>query len=125
MIKAQPSRYDAVNYSTNYTSGATSIVVDDGDKFRAGDIVMDVSTGEHLRVTSVSSDTLTVGRGYGSTSATTITDNDVLVIIGNAYAENADVGTSRSSQVTKRYNYTQIFREPFAVTGSEDATQYC
>jgi len=121
--KTQPSRYDAVNYSTGYTAGATSIVVDDGTKFRAGDVVMDVSTGEHVRVTAVSTNTLTVTRGYGSTSATTISDNEVLVILGNANAENADVGTARSSQATKRYNYTQIFREPFAVTGTEDATE--
>jgi len=123
--KAQPSRYDAVNYSTNYTSGATEIIVDDSDKFRAGDVVMDVSTGEHMRVTGITSgtDTLTVTRGYGSTSATTVTNNEVLVILGNANAENADVGTARSSVTTKRYNYTQIFREPFAVTGTEDATE--
>lgn len=122
--KAQPSRYDAVNYTTGYTSGATSVVVDDGTKFRAGDVVMDVDTGEHLRVTSVSTNTLTVARGYGSTAATTISDDDSLVILGNAYAENADVGTARSSTATKRYNYTQIFREPFAVTGTEDATEF-
>jgi hypothetical protein len=121
--KAQPSRYDAVDYATNYTSGATDVIVDDGTKFRAGDIVMDVSTGEHMRVTSIATNTLTVVRGYGTTAAGTLTNNDVLVIIGNAFAENADVGTARSSQVTKRYNYTQIFREPFAVTGTEDSTE--
>lgn len=121
--KAQPSRYDAVNYATNYTSGATDVVVDDGTKFRAGDVVMDVSTGEHMRVTSVATNTLTVVRGYGSTAAGTLTNDDVLVILGNAYPENGDVGTARSSQATKRYNFTQIFREPFAVTGTENATE--
>lgn len=122
--KAQPSRYDAVDYATNYTSGATSVVVDDGTKFRAGDIVMDVATGEHMRVTGVSTNTLTVSRGYGSTAAGTLTNNDVLVILGNANAENADVGTARTSDTTKRYNYTQIFREPFAVTGTQEATEF-
>lgn len=121
--KAQPSRYDAVNHVTAYTSGATTITVDDGTKFRAGDIVMDVTTGEHLRVASISTNDLTVARGYGSTAATTISDDEVLVILGNAYAENADVGTARTSDTTKRTNYTQIFREPFAVTGTEESTE--
>ena len=114
--KALPSRYDAVNYSTNYTSGATSVVVDDGTKFRIGDIVMDITTGEHLYVDGVSTNTLTVVRGEGTTSAGTLTDNDVLVIIGNANAEGAGLRTALASQKTKRTNYTQIFREPFNVT---------
>lgn len=121
--KAAPSRQDAVNYSTNYTSGATSVVVDDGTKFRAGDIVVDVSTSEHLRVTGVSTNTLTVTRGYGTTAATTLTDNDVLVIIGNVNAEAATARTALTNQAVKRYNYTQIFREPFAVTGTEGSTE--
>jgi hypothetical protein len=121
--KAAPSRQDAVNYSTNYTAGATSVVVDDGTKFRAGDIVVDVSTAEHLYVSAVSTNTLTVSRGYGSTSATTLTDNDVLVIIGNVNAEGAAIRTALTNQATKRTNYTQIFREPFAVTGTEASTE--
>lgn len=121
--KAQPTRYDAVNYTTGYTAGATSVVVDDGDVFRAQDIVLDVNTGEVLQVSSVSTDTLTVTRSVGATAATTISDGDTLVILGNANAENADVGTARTTQSVKRSNYTQIFREPFAVTGTEDATE--
>lgn len=121
--KAAPSRQDAVNYSTNYTSGATSVVVDDGTKFRAGDIVVDVATSEHLRVSSVSTNTLTVVRAFGSTVAGTLTDNDVLVIIGNVNAEAATARTALTNQATKRTNYTQIFREPFVVTGSEGSTE--
>lgn len=121
--KAQPSKYDAVNYSTNYTSGATSVVVDDGTKFRDADIVMDVTTGEHLRVTGVSTNTLTVSRGYGSTAATTLSDNEVLVIIGNANAEGDGVRAALTGQKTKRTNYTQIIREPFDVTETLAATE--
>ena len=121
--KAQPSKYDAINYSTNYTSGATSVVVDDGTKFRDADIIMDVSTGEHLRVTGVSTNTLTVSRGYGSTAATTLTDNDVIVIIGNANAEGDGVREALTGQKTKRTNYTQIIREPFDVTETLASTE--
>ena len=122
--KTQPSRYDACNYSTNYTSGATDIIVDDGTKFRAGDIVLSVASGEHVRVTSIATNTLTVVRGYGTTTAAAINDDAILIILGNAYAENGSVGTARTSDTVKRTNYTQIFREPFAVTGTEDSTEY-
>jgi len=121
--KAQPSKFDAVNYSTGYTAGDTNVIVDDGTKFRAGDVLMNVTSGEHLRVTVVTTNTLTVSRGYGSTSATTIADDAVLVILGNSNAEGASKRTALSSQKTKRTNYTQILREPFDVTGTLDSTE--
>lgn len=121
--KTEPSKFDAVNYATGYTSGATSFVVDDGTKFRIGDVIQDVATGEQMRVTGVSSNTLTVDRGWGTTSAGSLTNNDVIVILGNANAENATLRTRLSSQADKKFNYTQIFREPFEVTGTEDATE--
>lgn len=121
--KAQPSRYDAVNTTTNYTSGAGTIAVDDGTKFRGGDVIMDVSTGEQMHVDSVSTNDLSVDRGWGSTSATTCSNDDVIVILGNANAEGTTSRTALSSQRTKRTNYTQIFREPFDVTGTEDSTE--
>lgn len=121
--KTQPSRIDAVDYTTGYTSGATSVVVDDGTKFRSGDVVHNTATGEQMRVTGVSTNTLTVSRGWGTVTAAALTDNDVLVIIGNANAEGASIRTALSTQAVKRTNYTQIFREPIHVTETEAATE--
>ena len=121
--KTSPARYSQVNYSTGYTAGDTSVVVDDGTVFRIGMVAQNVSTGEQVRVTNVSTNTLTLSRGWGTTSATTIADDAVLVIIGNASAEGGTTPTALTSQVTKKTNYTQIFREPFYVTGTEAATE--
>lgn len=121
--KTSPSRYDAVNYATGYTSGDTSIVVDDGSKFRAGHVIQDVSSGEQMRVTAVSTNTLTVTRGWGTTSATTASNNDVIVILGSAHAEGSSLPTAITTQATKVANYTQIFREPIDVTNTADATE--
>lgn len=121
--KSSPARYSAANYSTGYTAGETSVVVDDGTVYKAGQVVQDVSTGEQMRVVSVSSNTVVFTRGWGTTSANTISNNDVLVIIGNANAEGASLPTSLTSQVTKVTNYTQIFREVLNVTGTEDSTE--
>lgn len=121
--KEEPSRQDAVNNGAGYDDSATSVVVDNGTKFRGGDVVLNVRTGEQMKVSSVSTNTLTVVRGWGSTAGAAMLDNDVLVILGNANAEGASARTSLSTQATKKYNYTQIFREPFDVTGTEAATE--
>jgi len=120
--KSSPARYSAANYSTGYTAGETAIVVDDGTVYKAGQVVQNVLTGEQMRVVSASSNTVTFTRGWGTTSATTVSDNDTLVIIGNANAEGAPFPTPLTSQVTKKTNYTQIFREPLTVTGTQDST---
>src|SRR3990170_1398633 len=51
---------DQVNNGAGYTAGDTSIVVDNGAYFRAGDVVKVFRTGEVIRVSSVSTNTLTV-----------------------------------------------------------------
>lgn len=121
--KSSPARYTAVNLVTGYTSGATEIAVDDGTIFKAGMVIQDVSTGEQMRVTVVTTNTLTVSRGWGTTSATTVSDNEVIVILGNANAEGASLPVAVTSQVTKVVNYTQIFREVIDVTGTEESTE--
>lgn len=101
-------KLDQVNNGAGYAAGATSIVVDNGAYFRVGDIVQVARTAEVFRVTAISSNTLTVVRAVGETSAAAMVDNDDLFILGSAYAEGASVGTEHSHQETAVYNYTQI-----------------
>jgi len=115
--------WSQVNNSGGYTAGATSIVVDNGSYFRANDIIQfTASTGvnqEIARVTAVSTNTLTVSRGYGETSAGALSDNDYVLRVGNANEEGATIGTLASTQSAKKSNYCQIFRTPFGVTNTE------
>ena len=64
--KASPVRYDTVNYSTGYDSAQTSLVMDDGTFFRAGDLVRVEETNEVIRVTtdSASANTIIVALGW-------------------------------------------------------------
>lgn len=100
------------------TPTATQVTVTTGHgvRFRAGDIVKDVSTGEHLLVTNVSTDTLDVTRAFGSTSADTVADTDVLLIVGNSNEEHATKRTQKIGDQTEKTNYTQIFRTPFGIS---------
>jgi len=121
--KASPSRQDSINNPGGYSNTATTITVADGSKFKAGMVIQNVNTGEQMRVAAVSGNNLTVVRGWGTTPAAAISNNDTIVILGNANAEGASVPLSLTSQAVKKVNFTQIFREPFEVTGTESATE--
>lgn len=114
---------DAVNYATGYTTTETSVVVDDGTKFRGGDVIKSVASGEQMLVSSVSTNTLTVVRGWGSTAAANIANDAVLLIVGNANAEHASKRTMKIADQTPRTNYTQIFRTPFGISRTAENSE--
>jgi len=113
--------WDQVNNAGGYSATATSIVVDNGSYFNPGDLVKVVRTGEVMRVVSVSSNTLTVVRAVDGdgVNGIALVDNDDLLIIGNAFREGSTSATEKSLAETYLYNYTQIFKKAFSVTGSE------
>lgn len=109
---------DAVNQA-NEAGVGTSIVVDNGGYFRAGDLVKVPRTGEVISVTSVSGNTLTVVRGAGNTAAALLLDNDPLLIMSNASGQGSTLGTARTTKEVQATNYMQIIRSHFEVTGTE------
>lgn len=111
-------RFDAVNNGAGYNSSATSIVVDTGTVFADGDIVLIPRTGEQVRVSGVSTNTLTVERGWGATTGAAIVDNDPVLVIGTAQVEGATAPEARSENPVKVDNYTQIYRESVKASGS-------
>lgn len=118
------ARWDAVNNATGYLSTDTAIVVDNGAYFSAGDVVKVPRTGECMLVSSIATNTLTVVRGFGTTAAVDLVDNDPLVIIGNANEEGSGVRTIKSTQEAEVFNYTQIFKTPFGVTNTQNASAF-
>jgi hypothetical protein len=110
-------RFDAINNGAGYSNSATSLVVDNGAYFAQHYLVKVTRTGEVIRVTAVSSNTLTVVRGVGG-GAAALNDNDELLIIGVAQPEGDTSRPARSSNPTKVTNYTEIFRTPVEATGT-------
>jgi len=106
------------------TDSDTAIEVDNGSYFRAGDICHLPVTKEIMFVVSVAADVLTVAtRPWGETAKTAITDNDPIWIIGNAFEEGAGKPAIRTTKVATDFNYTEIFREPFGVTRTEEESE--
>lgn len=118
------ARWDAINAVGGYAVGITAIVVDTGASFIPGDQIKIPRTGEVMFVTAVNTgtNTLTVVRGFGSTAAAAIVDDDPLVIIGNVNEEGAGKRALLSTQEAEMFNYTQIFKTPFGVTNTQNAT---
>lgn len=112
-------RLTTLNNGGAVASGATTFTVaaGTGAYFRAGDILR-MSNGENVRVTSVSTDTLTVVRSIGSVAASSITDSTDVIKIGNASAEGATLGTIKMTQQVANYNYCQIQRDPLGFTNT-------
>ena len=120
----QSALWSQVNNGAGYTDSATSIVVDDGTVYNVGDIIVNTATAEHLRVTGVSTNTLTVVRAFGSTAAAAMTDNDYLVVLGNAFGEGTTSPDPNMLIESSDYNFTQIFKKSVSVTGTAQASQF-
>ncbi|MEA2709323.1 MAG: hypothetical protein QOF78_1924 [Phycisphaerales bacterium] len=104
----------------------TQFVVDNASRFRIGDqIKLDIAT-EVMLVTAVNTgtNTLTVVRGYGGSTAQALIDNAKLLIIGNAALEGDDANAARFTARARKTNYTQIFTSTIEISGSELAVRH-
>lgn len=116
---------DAVNQSTFSPSptAASAITVDNGARFRAGDLVKPGGSGEVFLVTAVSGNVLAVTRGYGGTTPVALANDMPLLILGNAALEGDDRPATRFTTRVRRANYTQIFTASVEVSGSQLAVK--
>ena len=107
---AYPARSDAAA-ATNITNSTTTttIAVTTGAKFQVGDVVQ--LDDEFVWVSSISSNTLTVVRGFGGTTQATHESTATAYIRFTARIEGADSSSSPSEEVVSVTNCTQIFHK--------------
>ena len=115
---------DAIN-DTVFGDAATDTVftVDNGDRFQIGDQIKLQGKDEVMLVTAISTNDLTVVRQYGSSPSSSLADNDIISILGNAALEGDDAPTTRFTNRVRKSNYTQIFTASVEVSGSQLAAQ--
>lgn len=117
--------------SADPTASTMSALYGTATNLKPGDILLvepssDNATFNHelLEVDTVLSDTqFTVRRGAGGTSAASISDNASLLLMGSAYAEGTGAPRAVSRNPVKFYNYTQIFKDSYELTGTADQTR--
>jgi len=104
---------------------ASTITVDDASVFREGDLIRPGESGEVAMVVAVvtASDQIALVRGYGATTAATLSDDMKLTIIGNAALEGDVAPEARFTNRVRKSNFTQIFTAGIDVSGSMQASR--
>lgn len=106
-----------------YDSSDTTLVVVSTAGILPKMVLHNPATRENLRVASVTdATTLVVTRAFGRVAAAAIDDGQVLVVVGNAYEEGSARPTERGLTMVHVPNYTQIFRDAWAVTDTARAS---
>lgn len=114
---------DTIDWTFSNATTDTDFDVLNGSRFRIGDLIRGQDSREVMLVTGVSSNTLTVTRGYGGTTAEALADEQVVHIIGNAALEGDDKPAVRFTNRVRAANYTQIFTAAVEVSGSQLASR--
>lgn len=101
---------------------ATTFTVDSTEDILPGMVLRADSTGENVLVLTVPNATqITVRRGIGG-GAAAIADNVKLWHVGNGFEEGSLRPAAINIIPVRKLNYTQIFRNTWAVTGTAEAT---
>lgn len=113
-------------------SGSTTLTASGGGLYDlvVGDLLLvekaDQATydNEIVEVTAIASDTsATISRGAAGTSVAAIAASTALTKIGNVFAEGTGAPDASSRNPTKLYNYTQIFKTVYDITGTAEETK--
>jgi len=106
-----------------YVAGDTTIAVVSTAGIVPGHVLYNPTTGENVRVLTVASATsLTISRAFGRIAAAAIASGATLVAVGNAQPEGSARPVPRSLATVYVSNFTQIFRNAWALTDTARAS---
>lgn len=114
-------RFDVLSASA--ASNATALPITNGNYFRVGDVIRNTNTGTGFEVTATAAANITVGATLGSVGAVAHASGDEIFIVSNLNAEGAGLREIKTPKLDNKFNYTQIVRHPFGITGTEAATK--
>lgn len=127
--------FPSVTIDGTQAAGVTNLLVDSSanivpgmilrfQKAYAGTQGQHTTMAENMLVTAVPDAThVTVTRGFAGTSAASVPNDTVLVVIGTAHEQGSNAPNSIAILPEREINYTQIFRDSWDVTGTLMATQ--
>lgn len=106
------------------STSTTSVVLTDASSYPPGVILMNQTTGEYWFATAIVGNTVTIVRGFAGSTAVNIGNADVVQRIGTAQEEGSSAPIAITNLGYPLYNYTQIFRNTWNVTGTAQAVEY-
>ena len=118
--------FPAFTLTTDITDSATTFTVESTANLLPGQLHRLEESGEIVIINSVlSPTTISVTRGVGSTAAAVSVFSDIpeAFQVGNAYEESSLRPQALAIKPVQITNYTQIFRNTWAVSGSAQAVQ--
>lgn len=101
-----------------------AIVINDGSSYYPGVILMSELTGEYLYVIGVAGNTITCIRGFASSTAANIADGTPFQRIASAHEESSQAPTAVVNLGYPVFNYTQIFRNAWSLSGTAQAIEF-
>jgi len=108
---------------TGYSPVDTVLAVDSTAGILPKMVLYNPTTRENLRVITVDSAVqITVTRAFGRVAPVAIFDNQILIVIGTAHDEGSIRPTSRGMTIIHVPNFTQIFRDAWALTDTARAS---
>lgn len=110
--------------SVNGDGDAAVIDVADASHYVTGTILINQNTGEYLLINTITANQLNLTRAFAGTSATTITTSHFFQRIGTAHREASARPTAVANLGFPRFNYVQIFRNAWDVSGTAAAVEY-
>lgn len=115
-------RFDVLSASA--ASNATALPVTNGNYFRVGDVIRNTNTGVAFEVTATAAGNITVGASpLGAVGAAAHGNGDEIFIVANLNAEGAGLRQIKTPKLDNKFNYCEIIRTPYGLTGTEDATK--
>ena len=120
---SKTAEFVSTTVGANYSIAAATITVASTIGMGVGSILHNVTTRENMRVTAVNSSTvIAVTKAFGRVADAAGTTGDKIILSGTASAENSTRPTARQFPVVYVANYTQIFRNAWALTGTAKAS---
>ncbi|OME86917.1 hypothetical protein BK120_08315 [Paenibacillus sp. FSL A5-0031] len=101
--------------------GATDIVVADVTPFRVGSVIKIVDELLYVSAINTGTKTLTVTRGYASTTAAAVASGAKVEFLFVEGAEGADARSARYKARVRKSNLTQIFDDSIEISGTAQA----
>ena len=115
--------FGSVTVNGALADSATDFTVTSTTGILANMVLYNPATRENIRVSSVDDATgLTVTRAFGRVAAAAVADNQVLIVVGTAFAEGSARPVARGMATVHVPNYTQIFRNAWALTDTARAS---
>lgn len=101
------------------------VATGEGAKLRIGMIIKDTTVGKNelILITGLTTDALTITRGYGYTVAEEHAASAVYIVVGGPRQDGQVASADISQARVRPYNYTQIFERAVILAGTTQATK--